>query len=262
MQILPYFFVALLGLVVGSFLNVVVLRLNTGRSIFKGRSQCLSCSVSLKWYELLPVVSFIAQRGKCHHCHSKISWQYIIVELITAGVFVLIASKFWPGGAGFLDTLLSPFTWYATVFSILIAISVYDLRHKIIPDVLVYIFIGMSVLTAAWYIDFSNFSLNLDILAGPIFFAFFAFLWLISMGKWMGFGDAKLSLGIGLLLGWGSGLAAEAIGFWIGALVGIVLLLAGGRYLTMKHEIPLAPFLVVGTFLAFILDLNILDWIF
>ena len=255
MTFLVYIFVAVIGLVVGSFLNVVVLRLNTGKSIFKGRSQCLSCAVSLKWHELLPIVSFIAQKGRCYHCRSKISWQYIIVEAVTSLVFVLIALKY---GISF------SFAWYAIIFSILIAISVYDLRHKIIPDVLVYTFTGLSLLSVylTYGADLKNITLSLDILAGPIFFAFFAFLWLISMGKWMGFGDAKLSLGIGLLLGWGSGLAAEAMGFWLGALVGIVLLLVEGRYLTMKHEIPLAPFLAIGTFLAFILDLNILDWIF
>lgn len=255
MDFLAYFFVAIIGLVVGSFLNVLVLRLNTGRPIISGRSECLSCRSKLSWYELLPVVSFIAQGGRCHHCHSHISWQYLIVEVITASVFALLAVKY---------GISLPLIWYAVIFSILIAISVYDLRHKIIPDALVYTFIVLAFLTMCanygWSLE--NVEVSYDLLAGPILFSFFALLWLVSLGKWMGFGDAKLALGAGLMLAWGMGLAAMAIGFWLGAIVGIVLLFVERQYLTMKHEIPLAPFLVVGIFLAFILNINVFDWIY
>ena len=83
----------ILGLIIGSFLNVVIMRLNTGESMIKDGSRCFSCGKNLKWYELVPVFSFIAQRGRCRECGSRISWQYPIVELITGVVFTLTALK-------------------------------------------------------------------------------------------------------------------------------------------------------------------------
>lgn len=83
MHTLFIIFTGLFGLIVGSFLNVVILRMNTGKTL-GGRSMCLSCNKKLEWYELIPLVSFIIQRGRCTKCHSKISWQYPIVEAITA----------------------------------------------------------------------------------------------------------------------------------------------------------------------------------
>lgn len=125
------FFVFIFGTIVGSFLNVVILRYNSGESIIKNSSKCFSCRERLKWYEMIPVLSFIFQRGRCRHCKSKISWQYPIVELLTGLVFLLIFLKF-------QFTLVT--SYYFVVFSILIIISVYDLRHQIIPNLLVYIF--------------------------------------------------------------------------------------------------------------------------
>src|SRR3989344_2096349 len=223
-------FTVILGLIVGSFLNVLILRLGTGRSIASGRSQCLSCNHKLAWHDLVPVFSFALSKGRCRYCGSRISFQYPIVELFTAILFGLLTAQ------QFAIT-------YYLIASILIAILVYDLRHKIIPDQLVYIFIILSGLAGRHW------------LYGLYAFAFFALLWFVSRGKWMGFGDAKLALGMGFLLGI-SVVSALFVAFWAGAIVGICLLLLSSKKVTLKSEIPFAPFLIFGTFMSLFLNLN------
>ena len=135
-------FLFILGLIIGSFLNVVIYRWNTGVSNWQrlnGRSKCLKCNKKLKWFELVPVVSFIIQRGRCRNCHSKISWQYLIVELATGVVFVLV----WQLDLSPLLTLI-----YLIISALLIVIFVYDLRHQIIPDLLVFKFIALAFIVA------------------------------------------------------------------------------------------------------------------
>ena len=128
------------GLIIGSFLNVVILRLNTGRSVAKGRSKCARCSTTLSWYELIPVFSFLGLRGKCRTCKTQISFQYPVVELITGSIFVIIYTHI------MLSSGFNMYSWLEFLFSIIIAsllviILVYDFRHKIIPNSIVYPFI-------------------------------------------------------------------------------------------------------------------------
>lgn len=263
---MSYFLAAIvfiLGTFVGSFLNVVILRYGTSRPIFapSARSVCFHCGKKLSAAELVPIFSFFVQHGKCAGCGKKISRQYPVVEFITGFIFLLIFSKFGvfsaapalgAGAASPNPALLSSIFAVAfalVIWSILIIITFYDLKYKIIPDSFVFAFIALA-LVAGW-----PFSLP-DLLAGPIFFAFFAALWFFSGGKWLGFGDAKLALGIGFLLGLTRGTSAMILAFWIGAAASIVLL-AAARNLTMKSEIPFAPFLVIGTFLAFFWSIDI-----
>ena len=256
-------FVFLLGLIIGSFLNVVIYRYNTGFSL-GGRSQCFACGKTLQWYELVPVFSFLFQRGKCSGCGSKISWQYPLVELTTGLLFLGIWSLNF-------SSFLVPF--YLFVWSLLVVIAVYDLRHKIIPDGLVFGFAGLSfvtLITRALLPRFHNFELMLvanGILAGLVLAGFFWFLWFISKGKWMGFGDAKLSLGVGLLLGLQLGVSAIVFAFWIGAIVGLLLILLsklwpGWQSVSMKSEIPFAPFIIIGTALVFFFQINVFQLFF
>ena len=191
------------GLIIGSFLNVVILRLNTEKS-FGGRSGCMSCESKLSWYELIPVFSFVGLKGRCKTCKTKISLQYPLVELITGLIFASLFLKF--QDVFFLDTLGFSITYafYAAVFSLLVVIATYDIRHKIIPDELSFIlgifgFVGLFL--------FSNSILHLhlpslmEFLAGPLVAAPFALFWLVSSGRWMGLGDAKLAISLGWLLG-------------------------------------------------------------
>jgi leader peptidase (prepilin peptidase) / N-methyltransferase len=241
----------LVGLIIGSFLNVLILRLNTGESIVFGRSRCFTCGRILEWYELIPVLSFIAQRGKCRKCGSKISWQYPLVEFTSGIVFLLVGIKVLPD--------IYSLVYWLTIWSILLAIAGYDLRHKIIPNPLVYMFIILAFF--GMVIRWSEYIIAIDFLiAGLAAFSFFAALWYFSRGKWMGFGDAKLALGLGWILGPTEGPLGIMFAFWLGALVAIPLLILQKR--GMKSELPFAPFLVLGPFVAWLVGDFIFRWYF
>jgi prepilin signal peptidase PulO-like enzyme (type II secretory pathway) len=239
------FFIFILGSIIGSFLNVIILRYDTGQSVIKGRSQCLNCQKKLKWYELIPIFSFVVQKGKCRKCKSKISIQYPLVELLTGILFLLI----------FQITRYSLLVtgYYFIIFSLLIIIAVYDFRHQIIPDKFVYLFDILAFLNLFrnWKLEIRNWDFLSGLLAGVVFFGFFGLLWLVSRGNWMGLGDAKLALGIGWLLGLFKGILALLVSFWTGALIGIFLLFFFKKEYNLKSRIPFGPFLVLGIIIAF-----------
>lgn len=261
MNSLIFVFIFLLGTIIGSFLNVVIYRFNTGRKITKGRSICMTCNKNLRWYELIPVLSFLIQKGKCRRCASHISHQYPLVEFITGLIFSATAFKFLPVlGLSFWVYIFSVL-FFVFIFSLLIVISVYDIRHKIIPDRLVFIFILLSFFSI--FINFSSVgqfitlpSLS-DLLAGPLISLPFVLLWLFSKGRLMGLGDGKLILGIGWLLGLWGGLCAVVLSFWIGTLISIFLMLISNKKINMKTEIPFGPFLIAGTIITFFFNLDI-----
>lgn len=245
-----------LGLIIGSFLNVVIFRLNTGRSVVSGRSKCSSCSRKLEWYELIPVFSFLALRGKCRTCKNEISFQYAIVELLSAVSFVLIYMRIVVVGN------LSPMSWIvfafsAVISSLLIVIFIYDLRHKIIPDKVVYPFILLALFSIVWRgITMPGFLIGSSVVDGVLVALPFFLLWFLSKGRLMGFGDVKLSLGIGWLLGLASGFAAIIISFWVGGVVGLLLIAVSKKY-AMKSQVPFAPFLIIGVLVAGLWGLTI-----
>ena len=269
--------VFLLGLSIGSFLNVLVLR-HKERSL-SGRSECPRCRTRLSWYELIPLFSFLFQKGKCRSCEASVSLQYPLVELSTGLLFVAIFFKKTEMFAvSRLNDLLAPdlFISLVVVFAIastLIAIFVYDLYNKIIPNSFVFSFIALS----AVYLLYDTLGrvvtpeLFLDIGSGFIFFFIFWSLWYFSGGTWMGFGDAKLVLGIGLFLGFIGGISALILGFWIGAGVALVLMAAsrlsrhssieGDSFyaIGLKSEIPFGPFLILGVMIAYFFELDVLN---
>lgn len=245
----------LLGLIIGSFLNVVICRYNTARS-FGGRSMCLSCSEEIDWHDLVPLFSFLVLRGRCRSCQSKISWQYPLVEFITGIIFALLFWKFeylfWSGAWLFALHL----AFYAAAFSLALVIAVYDLKHKIIPDVVVFVFgalafLGLFLFQAGFFLPHwpSLWDMSVGIFAALPFAA----LWFLSRGTWMGLGDAKLMLGLGWLLGAQNTVFALFIAFGLGFLVGVAMLIVSKKY-HLRSEIPFAPFLVLGAFLAFIFE--------
>ncbi len=245
MDLLIIFFVFIFGSIVGSFLNVVILRYNTGRSIVTGRSSCFSCSQKLSWYNMLPIISFLVQKGRCTSCFSKISCQYIVVELLTAVSSVLLYIKF-----GFSFDLL----FYSLVFCILIVISVYDFRHKIIPNSFAYLLVALTFFRLVYiHILISPEVARSSFMAGMVMFLFLGSLWLFSGGKWMGLGDAKLILGLGWLNTLCYSITSLVYSFWLGAVVGILINLLFKKV----KEIPFAPFLIAGFVMVFFSGSNL-----
>lgn len=248
----------ILGLIIGSFLNVVICRFNTSR-ILKGRSACMSCTNKLCWYELIPLISFFALGGRCKVCKIRISRIYPLVELITGLIFVGLFFKF--QDIFFANSLIFSFTYiyYAVAFSILIVIAFYDLKHEIIPDILSLSF-GILAFLGLFLFNESIFYIHtptiLQFLSGILLALPFALFWLISKGAWMGLGDAKLVIGLGYLLGLSRAFSGIIISFWSGAILGILLIIFSKQY-KMKSEIPFAPFLIFGAVLAFLLELHI-----
>ncbi|MBI2038930.1 MAG: prepilin peptidase [Candidatus Niyogibacteria bacterium] len=243
-------FVFLLGLILGSFANVVVMRLNTGESLIYGGSRCFSCSRRLRWFELIPVVSYFAFRGKCRSCGAGISLQYPLVELASGLLFLFI----------YLKSTQSPptggFEWITfaltiSFFWLLLTLSVYDIRHQILPDMLV----GAAAAAAIVFVTAQSIQNPSLILvhgfAGAALFLFFGALWFFSQGRWMGLGDAKLAFAVGLFLGPVPALVALFLSFWTGAAVGIAWVLLN-RIRTLKIPIPFGPFLAAGAFVAYL----------
>lgn len=261
MYILATIFVFLLGTVIGSFLNVVIYRFNTGRSMVNSRSVCMSCNKTLRWYELIPVFSFLIQSGRCRRCASSISHQYPMVEFITGVVFTLISFHLFPIFSYSYKLYLFLVIFYAFVFSVLIVISVYDIRHKIIPDRLVYflIFIGFLSLFINYTGGSSFFTTPtlIRLISGPLFALPFALIWLVGKGRWMGLGDAKLILALAWIFPPLETFAILTLSFWIGSITSLLLMFFSRKKIGMKTEIPFAPFMVLSALLVFLLGLDI-----
>lgn len=268
-EIIFYILVFIFGTIVGSFLNVLILRYNTGVSAMKGRSFCFACGKKLGPWELIPVLSFLIQKGKCRGCQSKISWQYPVIEILTGVLFVGVFVKYF----GLIGLFYN--TWYVFISLILMAvficIAVYDIKHKIIPDGLVITFSVLALLKIA--LDFFlmpgipaeiKTHLIAFLLAGPVLALPLFLIWLFSKGQWMGLGDPKLVLGIGWFLGPIMGLSAIILAFWTGAVYGLALLFLSkfswhGLKINGKTEVPFAPFLILGFLLVYFFNIDILN---
>lgn len=256
-----------IGLIVGSFLNVVICRLNTQESIIKKRSYCPHCKKKLAWHELIPLMSFLLQAGRCKKCNQKISWQYPLVELASGILFVsvfefVISYKLIADWQSIVALLF----WLFTV-SCLIIIFVYDLKHYIIPDKIIYPAIIIAFLYQLQD-SFFNFKFSIDfqfpifnyLLASLIAGLFFFIIVLISNGKWMGMGDVKLAVFMGLVLGWPNILAALFLAFLAGAFVCLILIILSKK--SLKSEVPFAPFLTASTLITIFWGEALINWYF
>lgn len=240
-------FIFLFGAAIGSFLNCVIYRLEIGKSFISGRSFCPKCKKEIKARDLIPVVSFILLRGRCRYCQSKISLQYPLVELLTAILFVVV----------FLHTSnLFSLIFLLPISALMVLIFVYDLKHYLIPDTAVFLAI---LLTALWHITaLSTEEIIPFVLSAIGASLFFGIIYFISKGKWIGFGDVKLALFMGLFLGFPNIFVAFFLSFLIGSVVGILAILLKKK--DIKSELPFAPFLISGTILAFLYGNEILNW--
>lgn len=261
-----FFFSFLFGLIIGSFLNSVIYRIKTKKSIVFVRSHCPFCNKTLKWYELIPLISFVLQKGHCRYCKAKISFQYPLVELATGLIFVFIAMSNIKCQLSNVKcqmlNILNLNLWYLWfISSIFIIVFVYDYLYWEIPDSPLIFGFLIIILFKLWNLNF-NF---LKFFSNPLFpalvsFLFFGLIWLISKGKWMGFGDVKLGAFLGLLLGWPQIFLALFLSFGLGAILGIVLIIF--KKASLKSKIPFAPFLIIGSFIALFFYQEIIKWYF
>jgi len=245
-------FVFIFGLIIGSFLNCLVWRLRTGESLL-GRSYCLKCKKQIAWYDNLPVLSFVLLKGKCRQCGGKISWQYPIVELTTGVLFVLAYYLNYELRITNYELIIQLLRdWF--LISAMMVIFIYDLRWRLILDV-VTLPAGLVVLILNLALGFSLWNL---LVSGIIGSGFFLLQFLISGGKWIGGGDIRLGLLMGLALGWPGVIAAIIISYFLGSLVGLGLIAAGKK--RWGSEIPLGVFLAAGTIIDLFWQERILDW--
>jgi len=255
-------FLFFLGTIFGSFLNVLILRYRPGEAVLGkhlgGRSACPKCGKILNWYELIPIVSFIVQAGRCRGCKGGISFQYPVVEILSGLIVATVP----------LMLGLTPFAFiWAAALLILLAISFIDARNYVIPDALTaavaVLGIAATVMVSAgkvsgmdlvpgtflgsyaYVFSFTESPLIAHLAAALAGGIFFSVVIMLSRGKAMGWGDAKLAGAIGLLVGWPDAIMALMVAFIAGAVVGIAALIFKKKKL--KDALPFGPFIAIGT---------------
>lgn len=289
MPYLFYFFLFLLGLAAGSFLNVVSLRFQPGQWVFspkkiRGRSHCLHCLKELRWYELIPVVSFFLQAERCRSCGKKISWQYPLVELLSGLIFMTV--PFWASNHPYFFQY-EPFIWqfcgiWIAVLLVLLLISLIDFRNYFIPDELLVVLFLLGCVFIAGKSQMANLAplsgglsflrhysflsvgpVNIwknHLLAASIAGLFFALFFYLSQGRVMGGGDVKLAFVLGWLIGWPDVIMVLFLAFLLGGFAGLLLLVFHRK--TMKDFLPLAPFLNLGFVLTIFFGFYLLNYYF
>ncbi|KKU12655.1 MAG: aspartate peptidase [Parcubacteria group bacterium GW2011_GWC2_45_7] len=304
-------FVIILGLVVGSFLNAYIFRLHRSttlnpslhnplqlplilrgrdrsppplrirggegelRSVWRGRSYCPKCKKPLAWYELIPVLSFILQLRRCRGCKQRIDWQYPVVELSTAVLFVLayLAQRIMNQAVihDFLFLIQQLVAWY--LLSVLVILFVFDLRYGLVPDrmvlpAIVIAFFSMVILNAVkdpmipdidGILRFAQNGTNLYVLlAIAVGAGFFALQYYASKGRWLGAGDIRIGALMGAMLGWPLIIEALVLSYMIGGVVGLLLIATGKK--RFGQTVPLGTFLTLGTAITFLYGEQIWHW--
>lgn len=252
-SLLIYILIVILGLAVGSFLNVIILRFDELKTIWRVRSHCLKCKKAIQWYDLVPFFSYFVLGGKCRDCKKPISYQYPIVEGLTA---LLFAGTYYYYGLTWQALIL------AVIISILICIAAYDIIHMEIPDVLTYlgIFFSLGYILLILITDNQLQITNLipygyAVLVGA---GFLGFLVIASKEKWMGKGDILLGILAGILLGMPNVLVGLFFAFVLGSIVGLILI--AQRKKTLKDAVPFGPFLIAGTLIALFWGEKLVNW--
>lgn len=260
-EMIPFYYIlfGVLGLLIGSFLNVCIYRIPNNESIVVNPSHCMKCGHRLTALDLIPVLSFVFLRGKCRHCGDKISPRYAIVELLTSLTFVLLFHKY---------NLSVDFFASAYLMSILIVVFFIDLDYMIIPDGLVIAgLIGGGVLFI--YNIFKPVEIYGDrswwnpLLGGIIGFGLLLLIGIVGNAVYktedaMGGGDIKIFAPIGIFLGWKMTSIALLASFLFGGIIGFVLILLKGR--EKRQTYAFGPFIVMGTFVTYLFGWDILNW--
>lgn len=244
----------LFGLIWGSFLNVVIYRYDDWRAIVFKSSHCRDCQQQLRWYDLIPLLSYLSLRGKCRYCQQPIAWQYPIVELTTG--FLILAGYY-------LIFIAQQFELYRSVFAIvsfiiaigaMIVIFFHDLREMMVPEEVSYVLLFSCLIFGLFYSG----SILTTLYGGLIGVLPIALLVYPSGGRWMGEGDVKIALALGLMLGYPLTIAFLAASFLLGGLFGSVALLV--KAAKLKSAVPFAPFLIIGCLISLFWGPELINW--
>lgn len=238
------------GAIVGSFLNVCILRIPAGRSIAYPPSHCPKCQAPIGWYDNIPIISYLVLTGRCRNCKERISFRYPVVEFLTALFSLAAMIKFGPSLAYLI---------YFAFISSLIVITFIDLDHQIIPDVISLPGIPLGFLASFVIPEITYKESLIGIFIGG------GILLLIALGyeflakkEGMGGGDVKLLAMIGAFLGWKGVLFTVFSGSLIGTIIGVTIMIAQGK--DSKYAIPFGPFLSMGALLYLFFGEQILYW--
>ena len=219
------------GLLIGSFLNVVIARVPERRSIWRPGSACPGCGAVIAWYDNIPILSFLVLRARCRACGTRISWRYPLIEAITAVLFAAAAWRFGPTP----DAVVA-----AALLAVLVALTAIDLEHQIIPDV-----ISLPGILAGTLANLATGRVPwLESLLGIVFGGGVFLVIILASGGGMGGGDMKLGAMLGAILGWKVVLLSIFVAVVLGASVALALMASGVR--GRKDPIPFGPFLAAG----------------
>ena len=251
-KFLGVFLCFLIGLCFGSFLNCLIYRLQTKKGIL-GRSFCPKCGHQLSWYENIPLFSFIFQRSRCRSCHQRISWQYPIVELTTGILFVIAFIRLTPFVFRVEIVLSLLIQWF--IFFVLLFIFIYDLKYQEIELIILW----PATALVFFYNFFTKHPLNPLIVSISIGVLFFLIQYLITRGKGIGLGDVWIGAFMGVVFSQPKLIiTALFLSYLVGSLVSIIFLIS--KKAGLKTKIPLAPFLVIGTFISLFWGENFINW--
>lgn len=238
-----YLIIFVAGLIIGSFLNVCIYRIPKGEDIVFGRSRCRTCGETLRWYELIPVISFLCQRGKCRHCKEKIPVQYPLVELANGLIYVWVVA-------------VCGWTWDSLLFCIcsstLLVVGIIDERTFEIPlgcNILIGVLGGVHLLLDLTH--WQDYVIGMCIVSG-----LFLITYILTRKKGIGGGDIKLMAAAGLLLGWQKILLALFIGSVAGMVIHLTLMKIEGK----SKVLAFGPYLAAGIFAAMLYGDAILTW--
>lgn len=248
----PLALVFLLGAIVGSFLNVCIYRIPAGESIVSPASRCPGCHSAVRWYQNIPILSYLFLRGRCASCGIRISPRYPLVEALTGILFVLVFHAF-----GFHPA--TPIYW--VFVSALVVITFIDLDHQIIPDVISLpgIPVGFLASFAIPWISWTDSLLGILAGGGSLYLVAF-FYELLTKKEGMGGGDIKLLAMIGAFLGWQAILPIIFMSSLVGSLVGVPLMLF--RKADRTLAVPFGPFLALGAVIYLLYGRPLIEWYF
>ncbi|MEX0594697.1 MAG: prepilin peptidase [Patescibacteria group bacterium] len=240
------------GLVYGSFLNVVILRWDDWASIINSRSRCPNCKTQLKWYDLVPVLSYASLAGRCRYCQKPVSWQYPAVEISTAVLVAAGFSLFFPVTGDLTMTVLA-FSAFLLATGLAISVFFHDLYEMLVPDMMAYLLLFSAIVLGVFLYGWQSTLYGLLVAVIPI-----SLLVYPTKGTWMGEGDVKIAAALGAMVGFPNAISFIALAFLIGGGYGILALLF--KRVKMRTAVPFAPFLIIAAFMTFFYGAQIINW--